>query len=76
MEKHKCPIVDGLRYEGGALMEAAANEIERLRLELHAALDECSATKRHRDSLAQSYREMREILIQNHLIAGSRPEIE
>ena len=42
--KHKCQIVDGLRYEGGALMEAAANEIELNRThiaELEAQRDEC-----------------------------------
>lgn len=37
---HKCAIVDGLRYEGGALMDAAANEIEVLRKTLSAAREE------------------------------------
>jgi len=37
---HKCPIVDGLRYEGGALMDAAANEIEILRKTCAEARDD------------------------------------
>ena len=45
-EQRKCPIIDGLRYEGGPLMEAAANEIERLRVdnaELRKRLEEVEA---------------------------------
>lgn len=39
-DTHKCPIVDGLRHEGGALMDAAANEIEVLRKTVAAARED------------------------------------
>lgn len=43
-----CQIVDGLRYEGGALMDAAANEIERLRKQL-------TETESHLESLQNRF---------------------
>ena len=46
-----CPIVNGLRYEGGALMDAAANEIERLRKQL-------AETESHLESLQNRFEQV------------------
>ena len=46
--QRKCPIVDGLRYEGGALMDAAANEIDRLRKENEALLKDAERWRKAR----------------------------
>ena len=89
-EQRKCPIIDGLRYEGGDLMEAAANEIERLQARVAELEQKRDGWKINYDNLRAKYKQrgeymkdMRDVLEQCGICAkfaewfdenGDRPE--